>query len=860
MLVVMSNRHSFLKTSSVLVASVCAAMAAQVELTVDAGKPGPRISPTLYGLFFEDINLGADGGLCAELVKNRAFEFPNGLMGWSEIKNGAAKGSLTVLDQSPYSPNNPHFLRMTAEAAGGGFGAANEGFRGMGIRKNAAYVFSVAARAPGAAPKTLKARIVAADGRLLGETVVDGFGASWEKKTGTITALDTDQKAHLELILDSPGSLDLDMVSLCPRETWKNRPNGLRADAVQTLADMKPGFLRFPGGCIVEGNCLSNRYQWKTTIGALEDRKLIVNRWNFEFKHRLTPDYYQTFNLGFFEYFQTCEDIGAEPLPIINCGMACQFNTGELVPLDQLDPYIQDMLDLIEFANGPATSPWGARRAALGHAQPFGLKMLGVGNEQWGPQYIERLAKVARVLKEKHPEIRMISSAGPSPADDRFNFLWPKLRELKADIVDEHCYAMPDWFLASATRFDGYDRKGPKVFMGEYAAQSVATCSPANRNNLICALSEAAFMTGLERNSDVVVMSSYAPLFGHEEGWQWRPNLIWMDNLRVAPTPNYHVQRLFNLNRGDVVLPVQLTDKRPAAPAAGRFGLSTYNTAAEFKDIKVTRAGELLFVSDIRDSALAERPWMIRRSHDGDPTPLFAGDPSVPPLSTNGGQWTIGNGVWRQTDVKGVAKLFAGNPSWSDYTVDLKARKLSGSEGFIVIFRNGAGGSALQWNLGGWGNKQHGLQSDVAGKESIIAQVPGSIETNRWYDIRIELKGTLVNGYLDGRLVQTATIPVPDIPRLFATASRDEKASQILLKVVNPTSEPADAALRLSGIGALASTAQATVMTGGPDDINTMDKPAAVAPVTSKLEGIGSEFQHTFPPYSLTILRMDEKK
>jgi alpha-L-arabinofuranosidase len=834
MLAVMNNRHSFLKTSGVLVASVCAAMAAQVELAVDAAKPGPRISPTLYGLFFEDINLGADGGLCAELVKNRAFEFPNGLMGWSEIKKGGAKGSLAVLDQAPYSPNNPHFLRMTVEAAGDGFGTANEGFRGMGIRKGAAYVFSVAARSPGAAPKAVKARIVAADGRLLGETVVDGFGASWEKKTGTIPALDTDQKAHLELILDTPGSVDLDMVSLCPQETWKNRPNGLRADAVQALADMKPGFLRFPGGCIVEGNCLSNRYQWKTTLGALEDRKLIVNRWNFEFKHRLTPDYFQTFNLGFFEYFQTCEDIGAEPLPIINCGMACQFNTGELVPLDQLDPYVQDMLDLIEFANGPATSPWGAKRAALGHAQPFGLKILGVGNEQWGPQYIERLARVARILKEKHPEIRLVCSAGPSPADDRFNFLWPKLRELKADIVDEHCYAMPDWFLASATRFDGYDRKGPKVFMGEYAAQSVATCSPANRNNLICALSEAAFMTGLERNSDVVVMSSYAPLFGHEEGWQWRPNLIWMDNLRVAPTPNYHVQRLFNLNRGDVVLPVQLTDKRPAAPAAGRIGLSTYNTAAEFKDIQVTRNGDTLFRANL---SAAVQPW-----------------------TTNGGQWTVKDGAWLQTDSKTSAKILAGDVAWTDYTVSLKARKLSGSEGFIVIFRNGVGGSALQWNLGGWGNKQHGLQSDVAGKESIIGQVPGSIETNRWYDVRIELKGTLVNGYLDGRLVQTASIPVPDIPRLFATASRDEKSSQILLKVVNPTLEPADAALRLSGTGALASTAQATVLTGGPDDINTMDKPAAVAPVTSKLEGVGPEFQHTFPPYSLTILRMDEKK
>ena len=333
---------------------------------------------------------------------------------------------------------------------------------------------------------------------------------------------------------------------------------------VQTLADLKPGFLRFPGGCIVEGSELDQRYQWKNTIGPIEDRKLLINRWNYEFLHRPTPDYFQTFGLGFFEFFQLCEDIGAEPLPILNCGMACQFNSGELVPLEQLDPFIQDALDLIEFANGPATSLWGAKRAALGHPQPFNLKMLGVGNEQWGAQYIERYARFAKVLKEKHPEILLVSDAGPSPADDRFNFLWPKLRELKADIVDEHCYANPIWFLANTHRYDNYDRNGPKVFMGEYAAQSVAMVSPKNRNNLECALAEAAYMTGLERNADVVRMASYAPLFAHVDAWQWTPNLIWCDNLRVYGTPNYYVQQLFSRNRGDVVLPVDLGWSRTA--------------------------------------------------------------------------------------------------------------------------------------------------------------------------------------------------------------------------------------------------------------------------------------------------------
>jgi alpha-N-arabinofuranosidase len=338
------------------------------------------------------------------------------------------------------------------------------------------------------------------------------------------------------------------------------------------VADLKPGFVRFPGGCIVEGRYLSTRYQWKNTIGKPEQRKLIINRWNDEFKHRPAPDYFQSFGLGFYEYFLMCEDIGAEPLPILNCGMACQFNSNELALLDQLDPYIQDALDLIEFANGLATSIWGAKRAEMGHPKPFNMKLLGVGNEQWGPQYIERYERFAKVLKSKHPEIRLVSSAGPSPDDDRFQFLWPKLRELKADIVDEHCYANPDWFFDNAHRYDNYDRSGPKVFMGEYAAQSVKTVSPENRNDWQCALSEAAYMTSLERNADVVTMSSYAPLFASEERWQWRPNLIWSDNLKSYGTPSYYVQQMFSLNRGDIVLPAEVTGQSPASVGATPSG------------------------------------------------------------------------------------------------------------------------------------------------------------------------------------------------------------------------------------------------------------------------------------------------
>jgi alpha-N-arabinofuranosidase len=355
---------------------------------------------------------------------------------------------------------------------------------------------------------------------------------------------------------------------------------GLRKDLVQILADLKPGFLRFPGGCIVEGRDIDNRYQWKNTIGDINKRKLIISRWNNEFDHRYTEDYFQSFGLGFYEFFLLSEKIGAEPMPIINCGMACQFNTGQLVPMDQLQPYIQDALDLIEFANGPDASTWGKKRAEMGHPEPFNLKMMGIGNEQWGPQYIERYKVFEKTIKEKYPNIQLIVATGSDPTifpngPAEVEYLWSQWCKIKPDIVDEHFYRGPDWFLDNADYYDNYDRNGSKIFVGEYAAQSVGVASPDNRNNWLCALSEAAFMIGLERNADLVVMSCYAPLFGHLDAWQWTPNLIWFDNLRVFGTPNYYVQQLFSLNRGDLVLPIQLS----GVPVAANLKPRLYATA-----------------------------------------------------------------------------------------------------------------------------------------------------------------------------------------------------------------------------------------------------------------------------------------
>ena len=564
----MNSRIAMIKnTLRFLIATMTAAslavVAAPIKLTVQADKPGPHISPTMWGVFFEDINFGADGGLYAELVKNRSFEFPDPLMGWIKLCPSLAKGELSIQTEAPLNARNPHYLRIQSEGTAP-FGISNEGFRGIGLRSDETYDFSAQIRAPYGAPRLL-IQLVGEDGAVLAQAKLEDFAPStWKKYTTTLTPNAQESKARLNVILENKGAVDLDMISLFPRHTWKDRPGGLRADMVQLLADLRPGFIRFPGGCIVEGSQLDRRYQWKNTIGPIEERELIVNRWNYEFIHRPTPDYFQSFGLGFFEFFQLCEDIGSEPLPILNCGMACQFNSGELCPLEQLEPFIQDALDLVEFANGPADSPWGAKRAAMGHPEPFHLKMMGVGNEQWGPQYIERYARFAKALKAKYPEIMLISASGPSPDDDRFKFLWSKLRELQADIVDEHCYANPSWFFANTHRYDHYDRNGPKVFMGEYAAQSVGVVSVKNRNTLECALAEAAYMTGLERNADVVRMASYAPLFANAQAWQWTPDMIWVNSLQSFGTPSYYAQMLFSRNRGTVVLPVSCNDSAPS--------------------------------------------------------------------------------------------------------------------------------------------------------------------------------------------------------------------------------------------------------------------------------------------------------
>ena len=581
-------------------------------LDVNTKKLGAPVQPTMYGIFFEDINYAADGGLYAEMVKNRSFEFPQRLMGWR------AFGQFDVKDDGPFE-RNPHYVRLKYSGHSDKFtGLENEGFFGIAVKQGATYRFSLWARCPEGGKSTLEVSFV--DNDTMGEdqrfaTVnVEISGKEWKKYTATLKSPRTEPKGALRLFLaGDKATTDVEHISLFPTDTWKGRENGMRRDLAQALFDMHPGVFRFPGGCIVEGTDLESRYQWKNSVGPVENRPLNENRWHYTFGHRFYPDYFQSYGLGFFEFFQLCEDFGCEALPVISCGLACQFQNpdptkpGVHVALDDLDSYIQDALDLVEFANGPVTSKWGKVRADMGHPEPFGLKYLGVGNEQWdydeahgnyGPVFTERLRKFNAALRAKYPDLKLIGTTGPNSEGWDFDLLQPRMKELKVDLYDEHYYRNEKWFLSHGLRYDSYDRKGPRVFAGEYACHG----DGKKWNHFETSLYEAAHMTGIERNADIVHMATYAPLFAHVEGWQWRPDAIWFDNLRSFKSVSYYVQQLFAINKGTNALSLTMQGQ-PVAGQQGQDGLfasSVYDATTGEVIVKVVNTSSATQILSIQ--------------------------------------------------------------------------------------------------------------------------------------------------------------------------------------------------------------------------------------------------------------------
>ncbi len=695
----------------------------------------------------------------------------------------------------------PSIANRFAVKVDGAFSLRNEGYWGMNIVNADRYAFKVAARGEKFDGK-LTVKILSRTDEVLASGEISGIGNDWKYYTLDLTAAGTDSKGKLEISGDGKGVLFLDMVSLKPEKTWKD--HGLREDLGESLAELHPKFVRFPGGCWVEGDDFAHMNHWKNTVGSLDERTPLWNIW----------DYNATQGLGYYEYLQMTEDLGAEPLFCINIGMSHR----ETIPMDRMGQWVQDALDAVEYANGPTNSVWGAQRAAAGHPAPFHLKYLEIGNENGGFKgYVEHWNLFYQAIRAKYPDIQFVANG------------WDNFGGMQPEIVDDHYYNTPEWFIRNAGLYDKKDRHGAKVFVGEYAV--TRNCG---LGNLRGAIGEAAFMTGLERNSDVVQMASYAPLLVNLNHRAWNPDLINFDSSKWYGLPSYYVQKMFADNRGDVSLPtaVQSPEVVPVM-TGGMIGVGTWNTAAEFKDIQVTAPdGKVLFQSDFGNGT---QGWKL------------LGD----------GDWKVQDGALRQMAQQTAVRAVAGDQSWMDYTLTLKARKISGAEGFLILFHLKDYEDRTWWNVGGWGNTQDGLEADGSPDSK-----PSHVETDRWYDLKLTVAGKHVQCWIDGKLIHDVDLAVGNqYQSLYAAASSDQQTGDLIVKVVNAAAEPLATEINLAGASSLTGKGTATVLTSdSAKDENSLENPTKVSPKTKPVSFNGTTLTDSFPGTSLTVLRLQTSK
>ena len=809
------------------------------DVTITVGGEEKTISDDLFGIFFEDINYAADGGLYPERIQNRSFEYSRGdnsdwnsLSFWKLLKDNSQSASVRVETSFPLNQNNPHYAVLTLNENGTHNGLSNGGFDGIVVTEGDKFDVSVFARIISGTPGQLVVRIEDSMGNSVGEAKFTMLSNEWTKYTATITAKESLTHSSFVLLATGTGELALDMISMFPRKTFRNRPNGLRPDLAQTIADLKPKFIRFPGGCVAHGDGLENMYRWKDTIGPLEQRKSQRNIWR----------YHQTYGLGYFEYFQFCEDIGAEPLPVVPAGVCCQNSGNYLnlvpkgqqgIPMDQMPEYVQEVLDLIEWANGPSDSEWGSIRAAAGHTKPFNLKYIGVGNEdEITDAFKIRYEMINDAIKTKYPDIIVIGTTGPFTDGHDYDLGWDFAKEHNLQMVDEHGYKSPAWFWQNLDRFDKYDRTGTLVYLGEYAAHDTGRV-----NTLRSALAEAAYMTSLERNGDLVALSSYAPLLSKQGRTQWRPDMIYFDNTTITPSVNYYVQQLFGVNCGDSYLPTQVQNSISSDTSDESVNtpngiiLGTWDTQVKFDDVKVVANSQTL-LNDTFDSN--SEGWI--------------------PLS---GSWKVDSDQYCQlsSDKPSSARLPI-QAIKTGYTVSVKAMKTSGSEGFLIGF-NAADDQNFCWlNLGGWGNTEHRLQQTANGiSNSFGPSVKGSIETGRWYNVRVDIKEQNVKCYLDDELIIDAVIPdVFPTPDVAASTVTDSATGDIIVKIVSKYDKALNCAVDLNAIGLFKPKATKTVLTGDYMASNEFGQAPVVKPVESQIQ-VSDDFQCQLPPYSFTVLR-----
>lgn len=795
---------------------------AAATVTIPVNQPGAAVSSNLFGIFFEEINFGGEGGLYAEMVRDRSFYNPANADYWTQVTTGSAAGALSVDTAQPLNTNLPNSLKLSLASGSGSVGAANAGFWGMSFASNATYNLAFYAKSANGFSGPLTAQLAGANGsRVYARMSFGGLTTNWQKFSGTLLATNTDTNGQLILSLSNPATVWLDLVSLFPAATFNNRTNGLRADLANMLSALHPSFLRFPGGNFIEGNNLTNAVRWKKTVGDLSQRPGHQNdAWG----------YWSTDGFGVDEFFRECEDLHMQPLYAINCGLSLGYNgdTNNTEPLDQMGPWVQDALDLIQYANGDTNTPWGALRSANGHPAPYNLQYMEIGNENGGSYYNDRYALFYQAIKSNYPAMHLIvPDWGGIPS------------ATPVEIQDEHYYSSPATFISYATKYDGYSRSGPKVFVGEYAV----TSGYGTYGNLAAALGEAAFMTGMERNSDVVQMASYAPLFGNVNGLQWRPDLIYFNSSQAFGTPSYYVQQMFSQNRGDGVLPATVQITTNAGPAAphGTVGLGSWNTSVQYTNVLVTSNGVTLYQSD------------------------FAGQ------GTNGwsafnGSWGAANGLYQQTaQITDCYSTYLqnGSTNWANYTLSLQARKTGGAEGFLILFNTLDNDNWTWWNIGGWGNTYDGIEQMVGGSQTTYARTPQTISANTWYYIRIVVAGARAQCYLGTNapqaatnLVQDVTLPAPSAALLLSSTFA-RAAGQVILKAVNPSGIPISTTFNLQGLTNVAPNAPVIQLTSASaGDENSFASPTRVAPVTNWIANPGTNFTLNLPANSLSIIRL----
>lgn len=814
----------------------------EATIRIDLARRGADIPASMYGIFFEEINHAGDGGLYAELIQNRGFEdssvpegytvkedriFPptdraNHLTGarphpdlsfrWNpdpipawrfeQLEGSGASAELTR--EYPLNEASPTALKVTLPEKGR-ISLSNCGFWGMNIEKGKGYYLRMNTSNGNRFEGRAILKLVAEDGtELCNRPLAIDPDRTWCEYTGQLTVTGSDPHARFVIELEGTGTLLLDYVSLFP-ETFRNRINGLRNDIAQTLEALHPAFVRWPGGCIVEGIDLSNRIEWKKTIGDPKNRPGIYDTWGYR----------ATMGFGYHEFLQFCEDIGAAGMFVCNAGIGCQGRVGDACREEDLDAFIQDALDAIDYALGDGTTEWSRKRVENGHPEPFPLQYVEIGNENWGPVYEKRYDRFYRAIKAKYPRLTLISTLG----------LGGQHRHERVDMIDPHWYVAPEFFLSSSRLFDQQERGGYAVYVGEYAVNQ-----QVGGGNLLGALAEAAFLSGMERNSDLVKMASYAPLLENVNDRVWPTNLIWFDSHRVMGRSSYHVQKMYAENRPDYNTATEFEQPRNGVQVSGRIGLGGWNTDNEYRELKVTLPDGRVIEADM------ERGW----------TP-------------KGGTWSAADGTLSQ-EGPGVMRwsIWDSPEEFSDCSISVKARKKSGDEGFILYFgMQGETGYVL--NIGGWSNQttafQHMVGADMPQIPNNIAQ---QVETGRWYNIRIDIHGDSFTYSLDGKRMLEARI---EQSRQYVVSGYDETTGEEVIKFVNATEKPFTARIELAGAESVGRTGKAIVLTSGdPSDENSLDNPEKVVPEERVYKGFSDRFTYTFDPWSFTVLRIKVQK